>query len=50
VLLDPVFVLRDYLADLKRRLNELGFRRIRTGGGYYWMVKPDLKPGEDFSL
>jgi hypothetical protein len=43
-------LLRGYLAQLKARMQALGSRRIQKGGGYYWVLKPDLKPGEDFSL
>jgi len=50
ILHDPDSVLRDYLEKLTRRLLALGSRRIRKGGGSYWLLKPDLKPGEDFTL
>jgi hypothetical protein len=35
---------------LRRRLKALGARRVRLGGGYYWLLKPDLKPGETIPL
>ena len=50
ILYDPNGVLQTYLDDLSARLKALGARRIRKGGGYYWLLKPDLKPGEDFTL
>ena len=50
ILHDPNGVLRSYLDKLSARLKVLGARRIRTGGGYYWLLKPDLRPGEDFTL
>jgi predicted nucleotidyltransferase len=50
ILYDREAVLRSYLEKLRARLKALGSRRISKGGGYYWLLKPDLKPGEDFSL
>lgn len=50
ILQDRDAVLRDYLEKLRKRMKALGSRRIRKGGGYYWLLKPDLRPGEDFTL
>jgi predicted nucleotidyltransferase len=50
ILHDRDSTLHHYLDDLKRRLKTLGARRVQKGGGYYWLLKPDLKPGEDFTL
>jgi len=50
ILHDPTGTLRAYLDTLKARLQTLGARRIPKGGGYYWLLKPDLEPGEDFTL
>jgi hypothetical protein len=50
ILHDPDGVLERYLRGLRARLRALGARRIAKGGGYYWLLKPDLKPGEDFTL
>lgn len=50
ILHDRDSVLKDYLEKLRSRLNALGSQRIRKSGGYYWLLKPDLKPGEDFAL
>jgi len=50
ILHDPDGMLRGYLERLRERLQALGARRIPKGGGYYWLLKPDLKPGEDFTL
>jgi hypothetical protein len=41
---------RGRLDRLAARLRELGSRRIRAKGGYYWLLKPDLGVGEDFEL
>jgi predicted nucleotidyltransferase len=38
------------LARLKRRLEELGARRIWLGSAWYWDLKPDYRPGEVFEI
>ena len=50
LLYDPEGVLRRCLDRLRSRLQELGARRVRHGGGWYWELKPDLEPGEVFTL
>ena len=50
ILYDRDGFLAGYLDRLKRRLGELGARRIRRGNAWYWELKPDLKPGEVFTL
>lgn len=42
--------LSDYLAGLRQRLERLGSRRVWRGNMWYWDLKPDYKPGEDFSI
>ena len=47
ILFDPRQVLSAKLASLRRRLVELGSRRIELAdGSWYWDLKPDLRPGE----
>ena len=50
ILFDPEGFLAGYLDRLRARLRELGARRIRLGNAWYWELKPDLTPGEVFSL
>jgi predicted nucleotidyltransferase len=50
ILFDRELFLGGYLVELKERLSRLGARKVMLGGGYYWLLKPDLKPGEDISL
>ena len=38
------------LDRLRQRLAELGSRRIWLGNAWYWDLKPDYKPGEEFEL
>jgi hypothetical protein len=41
---------RRYLDGFRRRFQVLGSRRIWLGNAWYWELKPDLKPGEVFTL
>jgi len=50
ILYDASGFFQDYMNRLRRRLKALGARRVRLGGGYYWLLKPDLKPGETIPL
>ena len=50
ILHDRHSVLREFLSRLARRLRELGACRVRTGGGYYWELKPDYEWGERIEL
>lgn len=38
------------LERLRKRLIELGAKRIWRGNAWYWDLKPDYKPGEIFEL
>jgi len=38
------------LERLRGRLKELGARRVWRGNVWYWDLKPDYKPGEEFEL
>ncbi|GIX29058.1 MAG: DNA polymerase [Burkholderiales bacterium] len=50
ILVDRGGVLRAYLDDLAARLKTMGARRVYKGGGYYWVLKPDYKPGDRIEL
>lgn len=50
ILHDPAGVLAARLDRLRARLRALGARRVPHGGGWYWELKPDLAPGEVFTL
>ncbi len=50
ILEDREGFLRAYLDALAARLAALGAKRVRKGGGYYWLLKPDLDPGEEIQL
>lgn len=50
ILVDRDGFLASYLRDLSSRLESMGARRVQRAGGYYWLLKPDLKPGEEIDL
>ena len=50
ILVDRGNFFQGRLRKLKRRLTELGTRRIRRNGAWYWDLKPDLAPDEAFTL
>jgi predicted nucleotidyltransferase len=50
ILLDPEGFLARRLDRLRARLRELGARRIVIGNGWYWELKPDIRPSETFAL
>jgi hypothetical protein len=50
ILYDPEDFLTKYFDGLRTRLQQLGARRIHRGNAWYWELKPDLKPGEIFTL
>lgn len=47
ILYDPEGILTRELEAVRRRLRELGSKRIeRPDGSWYWDLKPDWRPGE----
>ena len=51
MLFDPRDILARKLAYVRKRLAELGSRRIELAdGSWYWDLKPDLRPGETVTL
>jgi predicted nucleotidyltransferase len=50
ILVDRGDFLRGFLDGFAFRLGELGAKRVRKGAGYYWILKPDLRPGEEITL
>jgi len=41
---------RSVLQKVKKRLEELGAKKIRVGEMWYWDLKPDYQPGEIFEI
>jgi predicted nucleotidyltransferase len=50
ILHDPTGFLGQAFGRLRARLAELGARRVWRGNAWYWELKPDLRPGEVFTL
>ena len=51
ILYDPHKILKRRFISLKKRLKELGSKKVNLPDGkYYWDLKPDWKPGEVISL
>jgi len=50
LLFDQNDFLNQQLAKLRRRLAELGAKRIWRGNAWFWDLKPDYKPGEVIEL
>lgn len=46
ILVDREGFFRNKLEGLRRRLEELGAKKIRRNGDWYWDLKPDLKLGD----
>nr|HID13671.1 hypothetical protein [Anaerolineae bacterium] len=51
ILYDPHAILQRKFESLRRRLRELGSRKVvLEDGSWYWDLKPDWKPGEVIEL
>ncbi len=51
ILYDPQGVLARKLEAVRRRMRELGTKKVMMpDGSWYWDIKPDWKPGEIFEL
>jgi hypothetical protein len=50
IIFDKDDFFKNYLSDLKSKLNRLGSKKVYFKGGYYWLLKPDYKPGDIIEL
>ena len=50
ILFDRESFFAKYLEDLRKRLKAYGARKRPWKGGYYWEIKPDIRPGEILDL
>jgi hypothetical protein len=51
ILFDPREILKEELKSLKRSLEELGSYKVNLPDGtWYWVLKPDWRPGEVIQL
>lgn len=46
ILYDRMDYLRKALKKLGEKLKEMGAKKVITERGYYWILKPDVKPSE----
>jgi len=46
IVYDKENFMKRILEDLRRKLSEIGARRVKTREGWYWILKPDAKLGE----
>lgn len=50
ILVDKDQFFEGYINHLTERLKRLNAVRVQTGNTWYWVLKPDLKPGEVFEI
>jgi hypothetical protein len=50
ILEDKDDFLRKELAGIKERLTRFGTVKKITPHGHYWIIKPDIEPGEVFEI
>ncbi len=50
ILYDKEDFFKRKLERLKEKLEKMGAKRIWKGNAWYWILKPDLKPGERIEL
>ncbi len=50
ILYDRGDFFKNRLEELKDKLKKWGAKRIWLGNAWYWILKPDLKPGETIEL
>jgi predicted nucleotidyltransferase len=43
-------ILEEEFAKIRQRLKELGARKVKTGDSWFWILKPDLRLGEEVEL
>ncbi len=50
VLYDENSFFLNFQREMKKNLKKLGAKRIMKGERWYWVLKPDYKPGETFEI
>ncbi len=50
ILYDKDKFFKKYIDEFRKKLEKLGATRVQRGGGWYWVLKPDYKPGEEIEL
>lgn len=47
IILHDTGILREELNKIKKRLKELGSKKVKFKDSWFWILKPDIKPGEN---
>ncbi len=47
IILYDTGILREEILKIKKRLEELGSKKIKLKDSWFWILKPDVKPGEN---
>ncbi len=50
ILYDRGGFFQNYLDGLRERLKSLGAKKVYSGGAWYWVLKDDYEPGEEFEI
>ncbi len=47
IILHDTGILREELNKIRKRLKELGSKKVKFKDSWFWILKPDIKPGEN---
>ena len=50
ILYDKENFFKNKLEEIKEKLKKWGAKRYWLGNAWYWVLKPDIKPGESIEL
>lgn len=50
VMVDADAFFGNVLGRVRDRMKELGSKKVMVGNQWYWILKPDIRPGEEFEL
>ena len=50
ILYDKGRFLEGALNSIRERMREFGSKKVRTRKGHFWILKPDIKPGEEVRI
>uniref|UniRef100_A0A7V6CDL3 Nucleotidyltransferase domain-containing protein n=1 Tax=Thermodesulfobacterium geofontis TaxID=1295609 RepID=A0A7V6CDL3_9BACT len=50
ILYDKDDFFKNKIEEIKKKLKKLGAKRYWLGNAWYWVLKPDIKPGESIEL
>ncbi len=50
IILYDTGILGNEISKIKKRLKELGSRKIKLKDSWFWILKPDIKPGENIVI